>query len=374
MKCKFDNNKLGNFSIFSTIFLSLVGFGVFTYSQNIGKILGNNGFFITFIYGLIYMIFVMMIYSIIKLNNYKKLEEILEDLFGKIFGKIFLFLISLFIIFLISMELRIFIDSIKIYILPNINNEFMIGITLLICYYVSKNEDRVLTGINEIMFVFLIISCLVTFFIVYKNIDLSNILPLEFKPINLYLDGILYLGRYLSGGVILFYLIPISKSRKLNEFCKPVIFSFIFLAFIFLLCVGILNINQTINSTWPIILSFTTIDISGGFVERIEGIAVSIAIIFFVINFINLYFYGSYINSKVLGVKEHKVSSIMFVPIIYIIALLPKSLNDVNFIMNSIIFPISIFLSFFVPTLLFLISYLRKIFNKGRVKDEENIV
>lgn len=372
MKYNFESNK-GSFSIFSTLFLSLVGFGVFTYSQNVGKILGNNGFIATFLYGLVYMIFVMMICVTVKINNYKKLEHIVEDLFGKVLGKVFLFVISSFIIFLISMELRIFIDSIKIYILPNINNEFMIGITLLICYYVSKNEDKVLTGINEIMFVFLMVSCLITFFIVYKKIDLTNILPIEHKSINLYLNGFLSLGRYLSGGIILFYLLPISKSKKINGVYKSVIFSFVFLSFIFLLCVGILNINQTTNSIWPMILAFTTIDTSGGFVERIEGVAISIAIIFFLINFINLYFYGSYINSKVIGVREHKISSIMFVPIIYIVSLLPQNLNDVNFIMDNIIFPISIFLSFFVPALLFLISYLKKFF-KGGVKNEESVI
>lgn len=372
MKYKF-NNKVGSFGIFSTLFLSLVGFGVFTYSQNIGEILGRNGFFITFIYGLIYMIFVMMICKTIKLNNYKNLENMVDDLFGKIFGKIFMFIISLFVIFLISMELRVFIDSIKIYILPNINNEFMIGITLLVCYYVSKNGDRVLTGLNEIMFVFLMISCLLTFFIVYKNIDLSNLLPFEIKPVNLYLKGFMSLGNYLSGGIMLFYLMPIFNSGKERVIYKSIIFSFTFLAFIFLLCVGILNINQTTNSVWSIILAFTTVDISGGFVERVEGIVISIAIIFFVMNFINLYFYGSYMNSKVLGMYEHKISSIMIVPVIYVISLIPQSLNDVNFIMNKIIFPISIFLSFFVPTLLFLASYLKKIFNKDGLGNEKDI-
>ena len=57
MKHKVDRNKIRGFGIFSTLFLSLVGFGVFTYSQNIGKILGNSGFFLTFVYGLIYMFF-----------------------------------------------------------------------------------------------------------------------------------------------------------------------------------------------------------------------------------------------------------------------------------------------------------------------------
>lgn len=377
MKHKVDRNKIRGFGIFSTLFLSLVGFGVFTYSQNIGKILGNSGFFLTFVYGLIYMFFIMMIYRTVKLNKYKNFEDIVENLFGKIIGRTFLFLISFFIIFLISIQLRIFIDSIKVYILPNINSEFMIIITLLVCYYVSREGDKVLPGLNEIMFVFLSIFCLIILVIVYKNLDVSNILPLELKQSSLYAKGFLTLSSYFSGGIILFYLLPMYKTEeksKIHVSYKSTIFSFVFLAFVFLLCVSILNINQTVKSVWPIILAFTTVDVPGGFVERVEGIIITIAIIFFIMNFVNLYFYASYINSKSLGAYKHKISSTMFIPVIYVLTLIPQNLNDINFIMNKLVFPISIFISFFVPTLLFLASYIKNIFKlKGGLEDEKDI-
>ncbi|EIA22772.1 hypothetical protein SFB2_225G4 [Candidatus Arthromitus sp. SFB-2] len=48
---------------FQHFFLSLVGFGVFTYTKNIGKILGNNAFFPTIIYGIIYLAVIYIIYN-----------------------------------------------------------------------------------------------------------------------------------------------------------------------------------------------------------------------------------------------------------------------------------------------------------------------
>ena len=76
-----NNNfgKIRSFGFFSMIFLSLVGFGMFTYSQTMGKILGSNGIFLTIVYGLIYMILVGMIYKTFKINEFKPLEFIFED-------------------------------------------------------------------------------------------------------------------------------------------------------------------------------------------------------------------------------------------------------------------------------------------------------
>ena len=169
MRNNADRKVIRSFGVFSTLFLSLVGFGVFTYTKNIGKILGNNAFFPTIIYGIIYLAVIYIIYNTVKINNNNELNIIVENLFGKFIG----------IIFLISMQLRIFIDSIKLYIFPEINSEFMIGATLIICYYVVRFGDKVLTGINEIMFVFLLICCFVTFAIVCKNINLDNMLPMN---------------------------------------------------------------------------------------------------------------------------------------------------------------------------------------------------
>lgn len=363
MKHNDCGNSLTNFGIFSTLVLSMVGFGVFTYSQNIGKILGTNGFVSTLIFGIIYLVFFAMINKTIKLNNYGTLEDIVKNSFGEVLGRVLLFVISLCILFLISIQLRIFIDSIKSYIFININGEFMINITLLVTFYVVLNGEKVITGINEIMFVFLCLCCLLVFLILFKNIDLSNILPFEFKQKENYFNGFLTLSAYFSGSIMMYYLVPILKSKenkKGNVTYKALIFSFIFLSVVFLICVSTLNINQTITSSWPVILSFTTVDIPGGFVERIEGIIIMIAIIFFIVNFINLYFYSSYINSKSLNSKNHKISSIILLPLIYILSLLPQNLNDVNFIITRIVLPIAVFISLIFPTILFLISFLKK--------------
>ena len=367
-----NNNfgKIRSFGFFSMIFLSLVGFGMFTYSQTMGKILGSNGIFLTIVYGLIYMILVGMIYKTFKINEFKPLEFIFEDIFGKFIGRILLFLISLFIIFFISIQLRIFIDSIKIYIFSNISSEFMVIITLFVCYYVVRKDDKVLSGLNEIIFTFLMIFCLISLFIVFKNIDLTNILPIRLSESSSYLNGFFVSNTYFIGGSILYYIFPKydSKIKKnIHISYKAVLFSFLFLATIFFVCISVIDLKQTIKSAWPIILAFTSVDIPGGFIERIDGIIISIAILFFIINFINLYFYSSYLNSKSLGLNKYKFSSLIFIPVIYIFTLLPQNLKDIEFMFNKIIFPISIVISLFVPIILFVLSYVK---SKLKIKKE----
>ena len=369
MKNNLDRNVIRSFGVFSTLFLSLVGFGVFTYTRSIGRILGNNAFFPTIIYGIIYLSVIYMIYNTVKINNNNELNIIVENLFGKLIGRSMLFLISIGIIFLISIQLRIFIDSIKIYIFPEISSEYMLGATLIICYYVVRFGDKVLTGINEIMFIFLLICCFVIFTIVYKNINLDNMLPMKIESGYTYFKGFLTFSSYFIGTSMLYYMLPKHKSEKdsgVNVSYKSTILSFLFLSLIFFVCVGILNINQTIKSNWPIIMAFTTVDVPGGFIERIEGIVITIAIVFFIVNFINLYFYASYVNSKSLGLFKHKISSTMFIPVIYILTLIPKGVGEVDFIINRVGIGISLILVFFVPIILFIATYIRR----GKLKGD----
>ena len=376
MKVNDNKENIRGFGFFSTLFLSLVGFGVFTYSQNIGKVLGTTGILMTLLYGLGYLFFVYMINKVIKLHEYKEFDKIIKNLFGKFIGRILLFLISFCIIFLISIQLRIFIDSIKMYIFQSISSEFMITITLFVCYYVVRYGNKVLVGLNEITFVFLIICSIIIFLIVYKNLDFTNILPFEVQGEYSFFMGFLTLSSFFSGIIILFYLLPkykLKDTKKIHITYKAVFFSSIFLSIVFLICVCSLNIKQTIKSIWPIILSFTTIDIKGGFVGRVEGIIITIAIIFFIINFINLYFYASLINSKSLDMYEHKISSTMFLPIIYIVSLIPKDLNNLYFITNKIASPICLIISIFLPIVLLIATYVRSIFKvKGDVTNEKN--
>lgn len=374
-----DNNtskeNIRSFGFFATIFLSLVGFGVFTYSQSIGKVLGTTGVLMTIIYGFLYLFFVYIINKVIKLNNYLEFDHIVEGLFGKFLGKILLFIISLGIVFLISVQLRIFIDSIKMYIFQNIGNEFMIIMTLLVCYYVVKQEDRVLVGLNEITFVFLILSSLIILSSIYKNLNFANALPFKLGSTSSFSMGFLTFTSFLPGIISLFYFFPKYRSnekKKIHVTYKAVFFSSIFLVIVFLICIGSLNIKQTIQSIWPVILAFTTFDIKESFIGRIDGIIITIAVIFFIINFINLYFYASFLNSKALNLTSHKYSSTIFLPVIYIITLLPRDLSDTEFITSNIIFPICVGITIILPILLLIATYIKGIFNKGAYKHEKN--
>ena len=371
-----NNENIRSFGFFATLFLTLVGFGVFAYSQNIGNELGTVGTLLSIVYGLAYLFFVYIINKVVKLNNNQDLNIIFENLFGKFIGKLLVFLISFCIIFLISIQFRIFIDSIKMYIFQEISSELMISITLLVCYYVVRQGNKVLIGLNEIFFVFLIICSVIILFTIGGNLDLTNVLPFEISNECSLFSGFLTFTSFFSGIIIMFYLLPkykLENSKKIHVSYNAVFYSSVFLGFVFLICICSLNIKQTVKSIWPIILSFTTVDLKEGFFGRVEGVIITIAIIFFIMNFINLYFYGSYINSKSLNIHSHKVSSTMFLPIIYILTIIPKDLNTIDYLLNKIAFPISIGISVLLPIVLLIGTYLRNIFNvKGVVKHEKN--
>ncbi|MBU5486151.1 spore germination protein [Clostridium sp. MSJ-11] len=332
-----DKNFISNYGLFSTLVVTIVGVNVFSYPSELANVLGVEGWIAIVISGIIAILFAYMINRIAKNNNYKHIYEIFINSFGQIFGRVVALFTIFYSIYFVSIGLRVFTEEIKMYLLEKTPTEVLFLITILAGNYIIRGEIDNLIKFNEISFWIMFISVALIFIPSARQGDFTNLLPIFNEPISNYLRGVTTgVNRYAGFGVLLL-AIPFVKRKEdvLKVTIKGVIFVTIFYIIIFVLAIGFFGKEQTGLLLWPTITMVKSVDIPGYLVERLEGIMMSIWILFYFTTFANHYYFSSDILRKVMNFRDIKLSSTILVPFIYLIALYPQNIAEVHMLSRT---------------------------------------
>ncbi|MCW6108720.1 spore germination protein, partial [Clostridium sporogenes] len=176
----------------------------------------------------------------------------------------------------------------------------------------------------------------------------------ENKPTNYIKATWTTINRF-KGIEIIFLLLPFMKKKNKTPkvLFNSLFFISVFYIFIVILSIIMFSTEQVKVMLWPGITMIKSIDIPGTFVERWEGIIMAVWVLFFFTTFTNTYYFSADILKDILHIEDIKISSLLIVPFIYIIALYPenvaevmsveKSLMSILFIINIVIIPIILF-------------------------------
>ena len=364
------NNFIGGYGIFVTLVVSVVGINIFTQPSEMAKTVGNDGWMVSILVGVISFIVLTIIYKVSSANNYESLYNILVRNTGVFLGKIIGILYILFIILSIAVGMRIFSEVLKMYLLEKTPTEFII-VTMLICgTYLIRGDISSLIKVNEVSFWVMFIPIYLVLLFAFSNADFTNIFPiLQNKPMN-YVNAII-ISSYSFGGLeIAFLIIPFMKEKtKFMVFSAYAIgFIALFYVIINLFCIATFSKYETSSLIWPTITMVKSINIPGGFIEGLEGSIMALWVLFYFANFTNSFFFASDLVKDVFALDDIKLSSLVVLPIIYIVALYPESIGELYKISEKI-FPLIIALFLLLIPLILLIITKAK-----RVGENENEV
>lgn len=352
------NNKdiISSYGLFATLVVTIIGVNVFSYPNELTNLVGGDGWLVILLSGIIAYILISFICKAEKNNGYSHIYEILENRFGKIIAILVGLELTWYSTFFISMGLRTFTEEIKMYLLEQTPTEFIFLVTILVGTYLVRGEIDNLIKFNEISFWLMFIPVILVLIFSIYDVDFTNILPAFNNPPNSYAKGIITSINRFMGFQILFLIIPFVKDKKsINKVArKSIWFVVVFYVAVFILTVGVFGQNQTKILLWPAITMVKYINIPGSFIERWEGIIMSIWIIFYFTTFTNHYYFASDLLKKILKFKDIKLSAAIIVPFIYLIALYPKNIAEayvltskyspIFFLINLIILPIALLL------------------------------
>jgi len=357
-----DKEFITPYGLFTTIVVTVVGVGIFSYPRELAAAVGTDGWIVTIISGVISYLLIYIAYKVIKNNDYSKFYSIVEKNFGKIIGVILALIFVIYIIFAISIGMRVFIEVIKMYLLQKTPTEFLLLVTILVGSYLIRGKIDTVVKFNEISFWIMFVPIILILLFTLNRTDFTNVFPMFNNSPYDYIKAIKTSVFSFGGLQMVYMLLPFMKNKK--EIKKTVLKSIAFVTIFYLIIVvftlAVFTKSQTKILLWPTITMIKSISIPGTFIERWEGVVMALWIIFYFTTFVNGYYLSADIVKDMFKLSDIKLSSVLIVPFIYLIALYPKNIAEL-YDMNNSILPI---LYLYSLVILPLILIFKKAFKK----------
>lgn len=358
------NNKkyfISEYGLTTSIVTCIMGVSIFSQSRVLVKETGTLAWLVIFLSAFLAFLCALIIYKTIENNNYATIDIILECSFGKTIGKVVGILFAIYGLYSLSSGLRIFIEVIKVYLLPNTNTELIMIIIILTGLYLVRGGIKSIVSFNEVCFWIMFIPIICMFFSL-KQADMTNLFPLiPDENFNL-LKGINSSVFAFAGFEILFFLVPHIDNRKKAK--KNIRTSFIIIGITYsitiFLTIALFSKKQTERLLWPTLTLIRSINIPGTFLERWEGVVMVFWIIFYYTTFVNIYYFSSDILRGVFKLKEVRLTVPFTSVLIYIFAMYPQNILEVNRSEEIIVPIISYVFLVGLPLILLFISKIKQ--------------
>ena len=350
------------YGLFASIVVTVVGVGIFSYPSELSSIVGNDGWIVIIISGITSYFLLYLIYILVRENNFASFNDILNNNLGQFLSKIVALIFVSLNIFAIAIGLRIFTEVIKMYLMQKTPTEFIIIAMIIAATYLIRGEVDTLIKFNEIAFWIMFIPIIFIIIFSLNKADFTNIFPiLNHKPLD-YAKAIKVSLFSFSGYQIAYFIIPLAKERiKVNNaLFKSMVFITAFYTMITLLCLAVFNVKETAKLLWPTITMIKSIDIPGSFIERWDGVAMALWVIYYFTTITNIYYFSADTIKHVFALEDVKLSSLIIIPFIYIIALYPGNIGEVYFLSSKVINLLQIVNLMVIPLILLFITVIKK--------------
>ena len=358
-----NNDIISPYQIAVIIIMTVISVGVFSIAADAADAAGTDGWLVVALSGAIN---VLAVFIIVKLNSKfpgKTFAEYSQTVIGIIPGKILTSLFAIYLLIVIAYVTRAFTEVVKMFLLFRTPTEVIMLSLILVCTYIVRGGAECIGRVNELIFPILFIPFFIVMMFGVPLMDFSNLRPvLQTPPVKI-LTAIPALIFSFGGiEVVLFYIGFMKNPKKAY---KPAIIAVLFITLFLIMatafCIAAFGKNATSHFLWPLVNYIRAISLPGLFIERLDGVILSLWILAVFTTIVSAYFIVSYSISKVVGTKEQKQYVLPLAIVIYYLALQPDSLAEL-YEWGGTIFPyaISSFL-YAVPIMLLLIAKLRKL-------------
>lgn len=324
-------NVMSRYDLFVTIVVTVVGTSLFSYPRVLTEKIGTDGWFVIILSGIILLPFLYILCKAAKVNKFKRLTEMLEDSLGSIIGRIVAIYIALAGVFIISIEMRTFVEVIKMYLLDRTPTEFILFLMIIVGSFLVRGEIESVIKFNEIAFWLMFVPVILSILFLLHKADFTNIFPVfTHSPIE-YIKASQSSLYSLIGFGIIYMILPLvnEKDDIFKVAFKSVAFIVVFYLVIFLSTLFVFPSNYNSKLLWPTITALSTVDIPGAFIERWEGLVMVFWIVFYFTTYVNILYFVSEIVKDVFQLEDVKISVVLILPFIYLLSLYPQNIAEV---------------------------------------------
>lgn len=131
-------------------------------------------------FGLIYLFVWSRLYKKYAKQSY---IDIIKDVMGKTLGQVIVALYFVWVTLLLAYNVRMYTERILAIAMPNVSIYIVLGLMLLLVWYVVKNGIIPLSKMCEIFFMLLALVFIIYSFLILPYIDTKNFIPITYKDI-----------------------------------------------------------------------------------------------------------------------------------------------------------------------------------------------
>jgi spore germination protein len=356
-----DKEFITSYGLFCTVIVTIVGIGIFSYPRDLAGVVGPDAWLESFFMGVISFIILRLIWKVEKANNFMEFTPLVEKNLGKFLGTIILLMVVIAQLIAMSISMRTFVEVIKMFLLEKTPTEFIILITILCGTYLIRGELSSIVKFNEVALWTMFIPLVIILSFLLNRGDYTNVLPILHNPPIEYLRALKFTAFSFGGMEIAFLVLPYMKNndKSYKVMDKALLYITIFYAIVTILVLSIFSKEQTKVLLWPTITMIKSLDIPGTFIERWDGIVMALWVLFYFTTFTNLYYFSSHILKETFKLGDVKISSVLVVPFIYLIAMYPKNIGELFNANTNIIPMVFLFNLVVVPLLLYFVGKIR---------------
>lgn len=309
--------------------------------------------------GLIAMIVAAIIVKLSQQFPEKTFYQYSQEIVGKWLGSVLSLLVIVYFFTISAFEVRAMAEVTGFFLLEGTPTWAIIMPFMWIGLYLIVGGINSIARLFEIIFPITIVIFLIVTFLSLGIFEIDNLRPVLGLGIAPVLDGVKTATLAFLGPEIMLLLVAFMK--KPDEAVKavlvgltiPLIFYFITVVMV----IGALSIDGVVMNTWPTLELMRSFEIPGLIFERFETFLLVIWIMQIFTSFTITYYAASLGLSQLFKKNIHPFMYGL-IPIIYIIAMIPKNTNDL-FKFGDWIGNVALFLFGLLPLILLLISKLK---------------
>ncbi|WP_409347160.1 spore germination protein [Paenibacillus sp. MBLB4367] len=339
----------------------ILGIGILTLPRvSVEKVKTPDVWLSVIIGGLIAMIIGAIVGQLCRMHPGKTFYQFSMDIMGKWFGRLLNILVAAYFLYNSATILRSMSEIIKLLLLEGTPTWAIMMSFMWVGVYLIIGGINPIARLSELIFPITVVVYLVTILMGLGLFEIGNLRPVLGLGIMPVLKGLKTTALPYSGFEIMFIISAfMSKPDKaikaaLIGIAVPMIYYLITVVIV----IGVLSVDGVVDRTWPTIDLLRSFELTGIFFERYE----SLFLILWIMHMYATYtvtHYAAALGLAQLFQKDIHPFIYGLLPAIYILATIPKTINDI-FKSGTVIGNVAFFLFGVMPLLLLLVSRLRR--------------
>lgn len=248
------------------------GIGYFSFQRALVQAVGQDAWIVVLVAGISFHIVIWMLYQILQAHQ-SDIVHIHRTLFGKWIGGLLSLGLILYFVLLATVVLRSFIETIQVWVFPQMQTWVLGLVLLLLAYYVISGGFRVIVGIC----VFSLVQYLMlpTYGFLASYLHFTNLTPvLEHSLTDLLQATGQMTFSYLGVEVLLLCYPFIKKPDSSQKWVHAANFATtLFYLSLVIFSLAFYSRDQLANEVWPTLTMFKFVQLP--FFERFEFVGVS---------------------------------------------------------------------------------------------------